>query len=254
MPRLTSSIAGRRYGAMHWQTFTSPRSSCEAFRSASHESRDCHVLQGECMTGVCHGRAHRVLGLSVGAPAEAGSRLLQAAKGHRDAVCVCRCNRSCLLLRGQPLLRHHCYDRHCPALLLGLGLPDGIRARDTSALALQDNMSSHWQDVFLWQQHKSFAELGLHSSQRSLPPSLALRRILLAPNASQGRSLQCISMCYCLCAKSSLTSISSRLAPSEAACWASCPEATRLPTRFTDAGRDRLATNVGRPEQQKRLQ
>ena len=54
---------------------------------------------------------------------------------------------------------------------------------------------------------------------------------------------------HCLCAKSSLTSTSRRLAPSEAACWASCPEATRLPTRFTEAGRDRLATNVGRPEQ-----
>ena len=68
---------------------------------------------------------------------------------------------------------------------------------------------------------------------------------MLAPDAFQSRSL----LCYCLCTTWNLTSTIRRLAPSEAACWDSCPEATRLPTKFTDAGRDRLATNVGRPEQ-----
>lgn len=44
-----------------------------------------------------------------------------------------------------------------------------------------------------------------------------------------------------------VTSTRRRLAPSEAACWASCPDATRLPTRLTDDGSERLATTVGKP-------
>ena len=98
------------------------------------------MLCDECMAGVCHGSTHRVLGLSVGAPAEAGSRLLQAVERHRNTVCICRRHISGLPVRRQPLRRHHCYDWHGPALLLGLGLSDGICARHTSALALQVGM------------------------------------------------------------------------------------------------------------------